>query len=127
MALQIDPTQIFVALIGFLGVGLGLVLSLKGQRRQETQQQVANRLAERKQEADEQDRLVTRLYAEIDRLNAVIDRLRTANDADRDACDRARDELVGTVTLLAGMVRDEAAREAARFAIDQAARHDTDH
>lgn len=139
--MEIDATQVVVALIGFTSVTLGLVLNRRGQRRQEADQAAANRLAEEKQKADqalavrkqeneEQHRLVQRLYAEIDRLEDVVTRERR-DHADRTAardaaCDRSREELIGTITQLAGMVRDETAQEAARFAIQHATRHEHD-
>ncbi|EYR64683.1 hypothetical protein N866_07225 [Actinotalea ferrariae CF5-4] len=144
--MEIDATQVVVALIGLTGAALAVWADRRGRRRQESVQDAANRIAEAKQRAElklaerkqqfeeseaeraSQDRLITRLYAEIDRLEDVNTRQRGARDADRAACDRAREELVGTITQLAGMVRDEVAQEAARFAIDHAARHEqTDH
>lgn len=118
---MIDLTTIIVAALGLVGTALGVVLKRKGERRQEDAQAAANRLAERDNEFD-------RLVALNGRLESENTRLHTARASDQQQCAAAQAGLASTVTMLAEVVRDEVAREAARIAVERAKRHEaTDH
>ena len=132
---DLDWTHVVGAVLTFVGTLVGLWLKRRGERKQEDVQVVAHKLAERKQAFDELTELAERQDRELERQEQVIERLRgqlarertdraAERDAERASCDRQRDQLVQHLTALAGVVRSEVAQEAARAAIDDAARHD---
>lgn len=125
---MIDLTTIIVAALGLVGTALGVVLKRKGERRQEDAQAAANRLAERDNEFDRLEALNGRLESENTRLQATVDRVEAARTSDQQQCATSQAGLASTVTMLAEVVRDEVAQEAARIAVERAKRHEaTDH
>lgn len=124
--------SLILALVGAAGLVTSYLLSKRGQKKDEKQQDAANRLAERMQAFDEMKELLDRHNSELTRMREENERLETkGNDRlerQKSRCRSVIEEMTSTVTALQGVVVSEVAREAAQTTADAAQRHlDRDH